>query len=121
MEDRIHTVRVTNRKRKGHGQCPWTTDNEGPLLEATVGGSEVTEFILESGERSKSPGRAGNHSHCYLLKMRIISLEREDRHVLKQLSHLGNDTVLDRSFSSLFNLQRDCEKTEHQNKFKPSV
>lgn len=69
-------------------------------------------FILESGERSKTAGRAGNHSRCYLLKTRIISLEREDRPVLKQLSLLGNDTVLDRSFSSLFNLQRDCEKTQ---------
>lgn len=41
MEDRIHNVRVTNRKKKRQGHRPRTMDDEGRLLEATVGGSEV--------------------------------------------------------------------------------
>lgn len=68
-------------------------DSEGPLSETTAGRGE---FILESRMKSRSPGRTRNHSGFYLVKTKIISLERQDRHVLKKLSCLGDDTALDR-------------------------
>jgi len=54
-----HTVRVTNGKRKGHGRCPWTMDDEGPLLEATVGGSEVMGSFWRAEREAKALGGQG--------------------------------------------------------------
>lgn len=108
----INIIGVANRKRKGHGQCPWTRDNEGPLSGATVGGSKVVVSCWRVERKIKALEGQGITAIAIYWRWGLFSLEREDRHVLNKLSCLGNDTVLDRSFSSLFNLQRDCEKTQ---------
>lgn len=84
----------------------------GTISEATVGRSGVIVSPWRAERKRKALEGQGITVIAIYWRWGLFSLEREARHVLNKLSCLGNDTVLYRSFSSLFNLKRDCEKTQ---------